>query len=69
LYPWADPDYAVVHASIVDCNRDILQALQQKGHAETTGEDNFKTVQLVFAAYESARTGKAIHFTPVSSTV
>lgn len=63
LYAWADPNYAVVHASIVDCNRNILQALQQKGEAETTGEDNFKTVQLVFNAYESARTGKAIHFT------
>ena len=22
LYPWLDPDYAVVHSSIVDCNRD-----------------------------------------------
>lgn len=62
LYPWADPDYAVVHSSIVDCNRDILHALQKKGDAETTGEDNFRTVQLVFGSYESARTGKPIHF-------
>jgi predicted dehydrogenase len=63
VYPWADPDYAVVHSSIVDCNRNILHALQQQGKAETTGEDNFKTVQLVFNSYESASTGKAIHFT------
>lgn len=62
FYSWADPEYAVVHASIVDCNRNILQALQQTGRAETTGEDNFKTVELVFASYESARSGKSVSF-------
>jgi predicted dehydrogenase len=61
LYAWADPDYAVVHASIVDCNRNILKGLNG-GNAETTGEDNFRTVQLVWAAYASAATGKTIHF-------
>jgi predicted dehydrogenase len=30
-YDWADKDYDVVHSSIVDCNRDILQALQGWG--------------------------------------
>jgi predicted dehydrogenase len=61
FYAWADPDYAVVHASIVDCNRDLLNGLQG-GRSETTGEDNFKTVELVWAAYESAATGTIIHF-------
>lgn len=59
LYDWLDPAYAVVHSSIVDCNRDILKGLRG-GVAETTGDDNFETVKLVFAAYESARTGKVI---------
>ncbi|RYG52071.1 MAG: gfo/Idh/MocA family oxidoreductase, partial [Chitinophagaceae bacterium] len=59
MYRWLDPAYAVVHSSIVDCNRDILKALQG-GQAETTGEDNLKTVQLVWASYESASTGKRI---------
>lgn len=59
-YKWVDPDYAVVHSSIVDCNRDILKGLQS-GRAETTGDDNLKTVQLVWAAYESAASGKTIH--------
>ncbi len=59
MYRWLDPAYAVVHSSIVDCNRDILNALQG-GQAETTGEDNLKTVQLVWASYESASTGKRI---------
>ncbi|HRN58561.1 MAG TPA: Gfo/Idh/MocA family oxidoreductase [Agriterribacter sp.] len=61
MYNWLDPGYAVVHSSIVDCNRNILQGLQG-GNAETTGDDNLKTVKLVWAAYASAATGKAIHF-------
>jgi D-apiose dehydrogenase len=60
LYDWLDPAYAVVHSSIVDCNHNILNGLRGE-IAETTGEDNFETVKLVFAAYESARTGKVIY--------
>lgn len=59
FYKWADPEYAVVHSSIVDCNRDILQGLNG-GKCETTGEDNLKTVNLVWKAYESASTGKLV---------
>ncbi|AQG79244.1 Gfo/Idh/MocA family protein [Spirosoma montaniterrae] len=60
LYAWANPDYAVVHASIVDCNRNILSGLRHEGPAETTGADNLQTVRMVHAAYESARTGEVI---------
>lgn len=59
-YPWADRAYDVVQSSIVACNANILKALQGKGKAETTGEDNLRTLKLVFAAYESAASGKAI---------
>lgn len=61
IYDWVDPDYAVVHSSIVDCNKDILRGLQG-GNAEATGEDNFRTVQLVWACYESAASKKTIRF-------
>jgi predicted dehydrogenase len=60
-YKWADPAYAVVHSSMVPCHKNLLRGLQG-GYAETTGEDNLKTVQLVFAAYESARRKQVIHF-------
>jgi D-apiose dehydrogenase len=59
-YPWADPAYALVHASIVACNRDLLQALQGKSTAETTGTDNLETVRLVHASYASSRENKVI---------
>lgn len=61
-YPWVDPDYHVVHSSIVPCNANFLQALRGEAPAETTGDDNVKTLKLVFAAYDSARAGKVIHF-------
>jgi predicted dehydrogenase len=61
-YTWADPAYDVVHASIVPCNADLLKAIKGQGQAETTGEDNLKTVRLVFAAYDSAEKKQAIDF-------
>ena len=60
-YAWADPAYAVVHASIAACNADLLAGLKGEKPAETTGEDNLKTLRLVYAAYESAATGNAIY--------
>lgn len=59
-YPWADPRYAVAHASIVPCNANLFGALRGRVPAETTGEDNLRTVRLVFAAYQSAASGRVI---------
>lgn len=61
-YAWADPAYEVVHSSIAACNANLLAALKGEGKAETTGEDNLKTVRLVFASYDSAREDQVIHF-------
>lgn len=61
MYEWLNPAYAVVHSSIVDCNRDILNGLQGK-QSETTGDDNLRTVELVWSSYESAASGKVITF-------
>jgi predicted dehydrogenase len=57
-YPWADRAYDVVHASIADCNRNLLGALRGRGRAETTGRDNLRTMELVYGSYESARKGQ-----------
>lgn len=59
-YAWADPAYDVVHASIVPCNANLLAGLRGTAQAETTGADNLKTLELVFGAYDSARTGRAL---------
>lgn len=59
-YQWADPDYIVNHESGIHINRNILEDIGGKGKAENTGADNFETVRLVWACYESAATGKMI---------
>jgi D-apiose dehydrogenase len=59
-YAWADPAYDVVHSSILPCNQNLLNALRKTGSAETSAEDNIKTVRLVFAAYDSARNNQVI---------
>lgn len=61
MYSWVDPAYALVHSSIVDCNRDILSALQGRGQSETTGMDNLETVRLVHAAYASAANNSVVN--------
>ncbi len=59
-YAWANPAYDVVHSSIVPCHENILLGLRGEGAIETSGEDNLRTVRLIFAAYESAARGAAI---------
>ncbi|MGA2097567.1 MAG: Gfo/Idh/MocA family oxidoreductase [Candidatus Acidiferrum sp.] len=59
-YVWADPAYDVVHSSIVPCQSNILSGFRG-GQVETTGEDNLNTLKLVFAAYDSARSGQAVN--------
>jgi D-apiose dehydrogenase len=59
-YSWADPDYIVNHESGIHVNRNILDDITGKGNAENTGDDNFETVRLIWASYESAKSGKII---------
>lgn len=60
-YAWADPRYDVAQASMVPCLRDLLGALRGEHAGETTGPDNLKTMELTFAAYESAARDRVIH--------
>jgi D-apiose dehydrogenase len=62
-YAWADPRYELSQSSGVACNANLLGALQGAAPAETTGEDNLRTLELVFACYDSARTGLAVSVT------
>ncbi len=65
-YSWADPAYDLIHASIVPCNANILEAIRGLGRAETTGADNLATVRLVFGSYESAASGQVLVFDPLN---
>lgn len=59
-YSWQTDRLKPEPPAIVDINQNILNDMLGTGKAENTGDDNFKTVQLVWAAYESARSGKVI---------
>lgn len=59
-YAWADPRYELSQSSGVACNANLLRALAGSGTAETTGDDNLRTLRLVFGAYESAATGEVL---------
>jgi predicted dehydrogenase len=59
-YLWADPAYDVNHASMVPIHQDFLRALRTGEPPENTGEDNLKTMRLVYAAYESAAANQVI---------
>jgi len=59
-YAWADARYGIVHASIVEAQRNILAGLRGETRGETTGEDNLKTLRLVYGCYESIKSGKVV---------
>lgn len=61
-HAWADPAYAVVHASIVPCHANLLGALRGENAAETAADDNLRTLELVFGAYDSARHDAVVRF-------
>ncbi len=59
-FAWADPAYDVVHSSIYTAQLNIARALKGLEVGETSGEDNLKTMNLVFKSYDSARLGRVI---------
>lgn len=63
-YTWADPQYDLSQSAMVPCHRDLLGALRDGRPAETTGADNLRTLELTFAAYESARRDAVVRLRP-----
>jgi len=59
-YSWVNPDYEVVQSSIVATNKNWIDSFLAGKEPETSGKDNLKTLELVYSAYESAKTGKVI---------
>lgn len=57
---WADPRYGFAHDSIVATNEHLLAALRGDCTAETTGEDNLKTMRLLHLALQSAERNQVL---------
>ncbi|MDF9796556.1 putative dehydrogenase [Catalinimonas alkaloidigena] len=60
VYDWVNLDYNLVQSCMVELNGDFLKAFQEGRLAEITGTDNYRTMQLVYAGYESAKSGKVV---------
>jgi predicted dehydrogenase len=59
-YSWQTDRLKPEPPAIVDINQNILDDMLGQGKAENTAADNFETVKLVWAAYQSANSGKLI---------
>ena len=59
-YSWQTERLEPEPPSIVAINKNILNDMLGLEKAENTAADNFETVKLVWAAYESANTGKVV---------
>ncbi len=60
-FAWADPKYALVQTSMVALHQHFYAVLTGKtAVAESTGQDNLKTLELVFAAYESSKLNQVV---------
>jgi predicted dehydrogenase len=59
-FAWTDPEYAVVQASMVACQTDLVHSLASRIPSETDAADNLRTMRLVFAAYDSAQGAQVV---------
>ena len=60
LLPWTSHPWHLSQEAVLQTNAHFLEAFRSGRDAETSGADNLKTFALVEAAYESARTNKAV---------
>jgi D-apiose dehydrogenase len=58
VFSWSTPPAEVIQESVVAIQRHWVACLNNDLEPETSGEDNLKTLELVFGAYESAERGE-----------
>ena len=63
IRPWMEKPWHVVQDSVFKIQKHWVQCLSKGLQPATSGNDNLRTLRLGLAGYESAETGKSIHFT------
>jgi predicted dehydrogenase len=58
-FPWSTPPHEAIQESVAAIQSDWADCLRAGRGPETSGEDNLRTLELVFGAYESNETGEA----------
>jgi len=59
MLPWCTPPAHAIQESVLEIQQHWTDCLRAGTDVETSGEDNLKTLALVYGAYESAETGLA----------
>lgn len=62
LRPWMEKPWHVVQDSVFSIQKHWVDCLTKGVQPATSGTDNLRTLRLGLAGYESAETGKCIHF-------
>lgn len=57
---WSDAPWSVIQESVVNLQRDWVSCMRHDQKVATSGEDNFNTLALVEAAYESADKSRTV---------
>jgi predicted dehydrogenase len=60
MLPWSTPPWHGSQESVLRVQEHWVRCFREKREPETSGSDSLRTYGLVFGAYESARTGKAV---------
>ncbi|MFN3649307.1 MAG: Gfo/Idh/MocA family protein [Armatimonadota bacterium] len=61
LLSWASPPAHAIQESIPSLQRHWVECLREGREPETSGVDNLRTLELVYGAYESAETARAVN--------
>ncbi len=59
-YAWATPPFHAIQESVVAIQQHWIDCLRSGATPETSGEDNLRTLELVFSAYEAAESGRVV---------
>lgn len=62
-FAWSTPPWQVVQESVVRTQQHWVDCLRERREPDTSGADNLNTLELVFAAYESADTSSVVRIT------
>ncbi len=55
--PWGTPPFETIQKSALDIQEHWVECLRDRKQPETSGEDNLRTIEIVFGSYESAKSG------------
>jgi D-apiose dehydrogenase len=64
LFDWSAEPATNIQESVVAIQQHWVESLRSGSKTETSGEDNLKTIELVFGSYESSETGNPYRTVP-----